>query len=752
MHIMAGVMALAVQAADVAPARATSHTGDAKQGNGTAAPSASHTQAPALAAPPLTASALQQAAHTLPGLPAEIQAAYAARGWKPYWMTSQASQADRIADLTAALTQAEAHGLTLPALHGSQTESPATYELTLSWAAATMARALSYGALTSPASDAERVAPPSLASLLDQVASAASPGSNILHRVPQTPLYTTMLAALAKSREVAARESWPKVPTSGKLTPGDDAAEVPDFRRRLAASNAYHADDATMASTLYDETLAAAIKVFQDEHGLEPDGVIGKSTREALNMSPAMRVDQLKANLDRLRWLPDHLSDRYLLVNIAGFEAWLFNKGAVEMSTPVIVGKDQQQTPSFSNAIRSVEFNPSWEVPRSIAMKEILPKLAKDHGYLAKEDMEVYEGWENGGQVINPDSVDWASLARNDRLPYRFRQKPGPKNSLGRVKLLFPNSYDVYLHDTPSRGLFNRRVRAFSHGCMRVGKPLELASVVLGMPLDKVQEAVSSGKQIRHKVTDPLPIHITYLTSWADPGNGAIRYGSDVYGRDAALIAQFHPAGKSSDDDLDSGILKARAVLAHSGQPPVAETPVAEAAPAGLPAVPEASAQAPVTDTTAPPTNAVAPAPAQEAPAPALPAAGAPKADAQKAAAPQAEAQKVDPPKAEPPKAAPAQAPAKVAMIPDVPPRKVNPPAAAAAPARPAHDTVPTAKKPPEQSKVEAEAVPSVTASTETVAASTSPETATAPTQATPESKEGFFSFIKPAEKNILSQ
>lgn len=737
MHIMAGVVALAVQAASMAPAQATSHAGDAKPANGTAPPSASaHTQ---VASPPsLTGSALQQAAHAMPGLPAEIQAAYAARGWKPYWITSQANQADRIADLTAALTQAEAHGLTLPALHGSQTESPATYELTLSWAAATMARALSYGALNSPASDAERVAPASLASLLDQVASAASPGSNILHRVPQTPLYATMMAALAKSREVAARESWPKVPASGKLTPGDDAAEVPDFRRRLAASNAYHADDATMASTLYDETLAAAIKVFQDEHGLEPDGVIGKSTREALNMSPAMRVDQLKANLDRLRWLPDHLSDRYLLVNIAGFEAWLFNKGAVEMSTPVIVGKDQQQTPSFSNAIRSVEFNPSWEVPRSIAMKEILPKLAKDHGYLAKEDMEVYEGWENGGQVINPDSVDWASLARNDRLPYRFRQKPGPKNSLGRVKLLFPNSYDVYLHDTPSRGLFNRRVRAFSHGCMRVGKPLELASVVLGMPLDKVQEAVSSGKQIRHKVADPLPIHITYLTSWADPGNGAIRYGSDVYGRDAALIAQFHPAGKSSDDDLDSGILKARAVLAHSGQPPVAVTEAAAEVPAQT-AVPEVAAPS-------------------AHPVPPPPQAGeAPKADTQKVAAPQAEPQKVDPPKvdapkADTPKAASAQAPAKVAMIPDVPPRKANPPVAAAAPARPPHDAVPAAKKPPEQGKVEAEEAPAITASTETVAAPASSETATAPTQAPPESKDGFFSFIKPAEKPILSQ
>lgn len=516
--------------------------------------------------------ALQDAAHTWPGLPAEIVSAYVAHNWKPYWLTGHPDQHDRLQNLLSAFDHAQEHGLTLPPLKGSATEDKAAYELSLSWAAAFMARALSYGALSSPSTDAERETAPPLGVTLEKITKAPAPGTAILARAPQTPLYRAMLKGLAESRQIAARQEWPKVPSAGKLSPGDDAAEVALLRQRLAASNAYHTDDETMASTLYDEPLVAAVKVFQDAHGLEPDGVVGSGTRQALNVSPAERVDQLKVNLDRLRWLPSPLSDRYLMVNIAGFEAWLFHNDAIELSTPVIVGKDQQQTPSFSNTIRSVEFNPSWEVPRSIAVREILPKLAKDHAYLTKENMEVYEGWENGGQLINPASVDWASLAKNERLPYRFRQKPGPKNSLGRVKLLFPNSYDVYLHDTPSRGLFNRRVRAFSHGCMRVGKPLELAAAVLGMSLEDVNGTVESGKQIRRKVTAPLPIHITYLTSWADPKTAALRYGSDVYDRDAALITQLHPPGKSSLEDPDPGIAKARAAIAALPSPaPVTE-------------------------------------------------------------------------------------------------------------------------------------------------------------------------------------
>lgn len=547
----------------------------------------------------VSSTSLHQAAQAWTDMPNSLREAYSARDWKPLWLTGAADQAERLSSLTKALDQASDHGVVLPPIKGSLTDAPEMYELSLSRAAALLARALSHGALTSPPDDAERPASPSDKALLDQLSHAPQPGAAILARAPHTPLYRQTMAALGESRKIAATAQWPKIPTEGKLSPGDDAAEVPLLRARLAASGAYHADEPTMASTVYDEDLQAAVKVFQDTHGLEPDGVVGRSTRAALNISPAERVDQLRVNLDRLRWLPDGLSERYLLVNIAGFEAWLFNKDAIELSTPVIVGKDQQRTPSFSNSIKSVEFNPSWEVPRSIAVNEILPRQAKDHSYLAKENMEVYEGWDGGGQLVNPDSVDWASLAKSERLPYRFRQKPGPKNSLGRVKLLFPNSHDVYLHDTPSRGLFNRRVRAFSHGCMRVGKPLELSAAVLGMPLERVKEIVDGGKQTRIKVAAPLPIHITYLTSWADPISGQMRYGSDVYGRDAALIAQLHAPGKTSDTDPDPMIEKVRAaVVAKTADP--AATPV-QVIPAAVPAEESVPASAP---------------PVQEAPAP----------------------------------------------------------------------------------------------------------------------------------------
>lgn len=468
---------------------------------------------------------------------------YQHRSWTPVWFSGSPDASQRLNDLKQAFSEVALQGLTPPRLP-SQPLDPAARELWITQTMLDLARALSGGSLSIPITDSDPTPRIPDQTLLATVTQADLPGRALLGLAPHTSLYKDLIKALSVARQQAAEETWVKVPAHGKLEPGDIDAEVPFLRERLAAEGFYHADDAQMSSTAYDLGLEDAVKAFQDQYGLDIDGIVGKGTRRALNISPADRVDQIKVNLDRLRHMPRDLGDRYVLVNIAAFKAWIYQKDRPVFETPIIVGKGRQQTPSFSNTIRSVELNPSWEVPRSIGLKEILPKLAKDPSYLETANMDVYDGWQNGGVLVDPTTVDWVDLAQKGRLPYRFSQRPGPKNSLGQLKILFPNKHDIYLHDTPARGLFSRRIRAFSHGCMRVGKPVALASEILGIDPDRLEDTIKSGETKRLRVRHPLPIHITYLTVWTDPDSGQTRFSSDIYGRDATLMAQLHPLNK----------------------------------------------------------------------------------------------------------------------------------------------------------------------------------------------------------------
>lgn len=538
-----GTLALSTALWANAPAWAT------EAGPAPKAPPAVAGRAPVLAPLPVIEAALQaQAPHD-----AAVSAYYQQRAWEPLWFTGTADQDARVANLQAAFDQVARHGLRPPRLPENwATMTPAEKDIFLTIHALRLGRAMADGTLQP--TDKRNNEVPKVAkaqTILDPLSFSPTPGDTLLALAPQTALYKGLVDALAKARQQATLPAWTKVPTSGKLSPGDDAAEVPFLRQRLADSSDYQADEATMASTLYDPALEEAVKVFQASHSLDVDGIVGVGTRAALNISAAERVDQIKINLDRLRRLPNDLGPRYLLVNVAGFEAWLYQGDQVTFDTPIVVGKNQNQTPTFSDTIRSVEFNPSWEVPRSIGLKEILPAMAKDPTYLESKNMEVYEGWEDGGMLIDPTTVDWVNLAQSRRLPYRFRQRPGAGNSLGQVKLLFPNKHDVYLHDTPSRGLFRRGQRAFSHGCMRVAKPLELAGEVLGMDQKAIAALVAKGTKTRLLVRNPLPIHITYLTTWIDPTTGKLHYAADIYGRDSELMAQLHPIGMTAESDPD---------------------------------------------------------------------------------------------------------------------------------------------------------------------------------------------------------
>jgi len=293
---------------------------------------------------------------------------------------------------------------------------------------------------------------------------------------------------------------------------------------------------------LYDNALVEAVKRFQARQGLDADGVIGSTTIVAMNVPIQERINSIILAMERLRWMPEDLGQQYLIVNIAGFDLRRVNAGKIEERMAVVVGKPYHRTPVFSDRIRFLEFNPYWNVPPDIAVNEELPLLRKNSAGLSAQGFEVVRG----DQVTDPSSIDWSSVGAG-HFPYQLRQRPGANNALGRVKFMFPNSHNVYLHDSPAHSLFERNVRAFSHGCIRLSRPLELAEQVLrvggvqGWTKDRINGVVASAKTTVVNLREPLPVHITYLTAWAD--DGAVNFRQDIYGHDAKLLAALE--GKS---------------------------------------------------------------------------------------------------------------------------------------------------------------------------------------------------------------
>jgi len=340
--------------------------------------------------------------------------------------------------------------------------------------------------------------------------------------------------SLAQYRELAAQGGWPQVPDGPALHEGDKNDRIPFLRQRLVAS----ADLAASAGQgdIFDGALREAVQKFQTRHGLAADGTVGAGTLTELNVPISERIRQLAASLERCQPLPSVLEHRHILVNIADFTLKLYEDGKPVLSMPVIVGKTYRQTPVFNGRISSLVINPPWEVPHSIATKDILPKIKKNPGYLSKMHLRVFQGWK-GATEIDPASINWASLSQA-HFPYRLRQDPGPANALGRVKFLFPNPYDVYLHDTPSRELFQKDARTFSSGCIRIAKPLDLAAYLLqGTKLnskDALNEAIAREKTQQIVIPAPIAVHIVYMTAWVDR-DGTIQFRSDIYNRDPAL-------------------------------------------------------------------------------------------------------------------------------------------------------------------------------------------------------------------------
>jgi L,D-transpeptidase YcbB len=355
--------------------------------------------------------------------------------------------------------------------------------------------------------------------VLNRVLAGEAPADLVAQLRPAIPHYERMRIALRTLHGAESRGEWTPVITDSTLVPGGRADAVRLVRMRLTEGT--NTEEAALArsgaadASLFDPDLQRAVKLFQDRHAISPDGAVGAATVRELNHTIAERIAELRLNLDRWRWLPDDLGERYVIVNIAGFEMEVVEHGRIIESMNVVVGQRITATPVFADSIRFVVVNPYWNVPDGIMERTIQPGIDNDPDYLVKHDMEVFEG--------------------------RVRQRPGARNSLGRYKFIFPNDFDVYLHDTPDGHLFSRDERAFSSGCVRLERPRDFARLLLRLQSerdpDSLDGIVAGGKEQWIKLDRPLPVYIMYFTAWAQE-DGTVRYHHDVYGRSEAMDGQ----------------------------------------------------------------------------------------------------------------------------------------------------------------------------------------------------------------------
>jgi len=366
---------------------------------------------------------------------------------------------------------------------------------------------------------------------------------------PRLGQYDKLRDALARYRALDAEGAFVQLAIATPVKPGDALNAVAALHHRLVALGDLP-EQAVLAGGLYDAVLAQGVRRFQARHGLSADGVIGRSTLQALNVAPARHVQQLELALERLRWLPDLADGRFIGINIPMFRLWAWDAaqpGAEPVSMSVVVGKAlNTRTPVLSDEMRYLIFRPYWNVPRSILVKELLPAIARDPGYLQRNDMEIVRG---GGDDARPVAAGSDSLALLRQGALRVRQRPGPKNSLGLVKFIFPNDDNVYLHGTPAQQLFGQARRDFSHGCVRLEDPVALAQWVLndGMqwPRERIEQAMAGLASLRVNLARPIPVILFYMTAMVTPADQSLHFAPDIYGHDAALaraLAARQPA------------------------------------------------------------------------------------------------------------------------------------------------------------------------------------------------------------------
>ncbi len=350
---------------------------------------------------------------------------------------------------------------------------------------------------------------------------------------PQNRYYKNLVNALKKYKEIAKKGGWPIIPSGKIIKPGDEDSRIPIIRERLKITGDLSLDNGqnnNKADTLFVE----AVKQFQLRHGLSDDGKIGKGTLSAMNVPVQKRIDQIRVNLERSRWVFGNLSNKFVIVNIASFKLWYMKNNEIAFQTNVVVGKQFHETPVFKDLIRYIVINPTWTVPHSIIKDEMFHKIKRDYHYLAKRNYSLVD---YSGNVVDASKIDWANMTLS-KFKWMVRQEPGPTNALGRIKFMFPNKYAIYLHDTPSKSLFSRNTRDFSHGCVRVQIPIDLSVVLLNDPQKWSKEAINniikSKKTTSVKLKKPVPVLILYWTALFR--KGLMFFSKDVYNRDARVL------------------------------------------------------------------------------------------------------------------------------------------------------------------------------------------------------------------------
>lgn len=522
-------------------------------------------EAPAVVITPLTPE--QKFAAALEGIftqdseeSEELVEFYNFSNFAPIWAVEDTAVRNKnLLQLITAVEQAPDHGLPLAKyniaeverlwLLSDSIENRAALEAAATKLYVEYARDISSGVLNPRSINKEMNAVkqiPTISELLTSVSMTDDRQTMYSNLGPRSDEYLRMLELKKEMEALLSGGGWgEQVPSGRTLRPGQEAERVAILRDRL---NRRGYDVTNMGSNVYDEELAEVVKTFQADFGLNADGLVGPQTLAAINAEPDGRLRQVLVNLERIRWMNHDLGDRHIYVNIPDFMASVVDNGEPTHTFRVVVGKRKHQTAEFSDMMTHMVVNPTWHVPSSIASKEYYPQLLADPTTLARQNIRMlYRGT---GEVIDSTRVDYTQYSSGN-FPFVLQQRPGRGNALGRVKFMFPNKYNIYLHDTPSKSLFSRDARAYSHGCIRVQNPFDLAYKLLDPQEVDAQTAFHSvldtGRETKIELNTPIPVHIVYRTAWVD-NLGEVQFRHDVYGRDDLVFNALIDAGVTLRD------------------------------------------------------------------------------------------------------------------------------------------------------------------------------------------------------------
>jgi murein L,D-transpeptidase YcbB/YkuD len=469
---------------------------------------------------------------------AVLAAYYAEHGYAPLWV-SAGGMTPKAAAAIAEIKKADDWGLEASAfalpepVSGTAPDALAAAEATLSAAVLKYARHARGGRIMDPASDLSSYLDrkPQLLDardVMEKVAATAAPDAYLRGLHPQHPQFEKLRQQYLKLRDAAAVADVVRLPNGPLLKPGISHPHVAILRKRLEVAPPETPADAS----LYDEKLQAAVMAYQTEKGLAPDGLVGAGTRAALNDVEVLGPEKLAANMEQWRWMPDDMGDLYVWANVPEFTLRVVKNGEVIHTERVIAGLVDKQTPVFSENLKTIITRPRWNVPNSIKVNELYPSLARGGTNFERQGLRLTQN----GRRIDPESVDWSSA---DIRRYDVYQPPGESNVLGEIKFAFPNKHLVYMHDTPTKRLFEQTSRPFSHGCMRVRNPRRLAEILLGedkgWDAAKVDGVIENGPENNEiQVERVIPVHVTYFTAWVDE-KGETQMARDVYGHEKRI-------------------------------------------------------------------------------------------------------------------------------------------------------------------------------------------------------------------------